>query len=100
MSDRSKFRQQNLDNLFSNPTSSQPRRRMFVILDATMNGRRDHWRELCISAAFEDNPEKLTELVDQINETLTDRQEQLTDRIFERLAPNSAPAATSKHWIQ
>ena len=61
---------------------------------------RDHWRELCIAAAFEDNPEKLNGLVDEINRQLTDRQEELTDRIFERLAHSNQPATVQKKWIQ
>lgn len=65
-----------------------------------MSRRRDHWRELCIAAAFEDNPERLTDLVEEINQYLMARQEQLTDQIFERLASNPAASAPAKHWIQ
>jgi hypothetical protein len=61
---------------------------------------RDHWRELCIAAAFEENPEKLHELVAEIDRQLVDRQEELTDRIFERLASNPLPSASQKNWIQ
>jgi hypothetical protein len=61
---------------------------------------RDHWRELCIAAAFEENPEKLDELVAEIHRQLMDRQEQLTDRIFEKLANNPLPSARQKNWIQ
>ncbi len=65
-----------------------------------MSCGRDHWRELCIAAAFEENPEKLNELVAEIDRQLVERQEQLTDRIFEKLAGNSFPVATRKKWIQ
>ncbi|MBV8475046.1 MAG: hypothetical protein JO266_05480 [Acidobacteria bacterium] len=60
----------------------------------------DHWRELCIAAAFEENPEKLRDLVSEINQYLVDRQEQLADRIFEKLARQPLPGADHKHWIQ
>jgi hypothetical protein len=62
--------------------------------------RQGKWRELCIAAAFEDSPDKLTELVREINTQLTERQEQLTDRIFERLAEDRLPNPDPKHWIQ
>ncbi len=57
----------------------------------------DHWRKLCIAAAFEDNPEKLQDLVREINDGLLERQEELTDKVFEKLA-NLSPI--EKHWIQ
>ncbi len=79
---------------------SQPSSASAVIKDATMSCGRDHWRELCIAAAFEENPEKLNELVAEIDRQLVERQEQLTDRIFEKLAGNSFPVATRKKWIQ
>jgi len=61
---------------------------------------RDHWRELCIAAAFEDNPERLNGLVDEIKRNLTERQEDLTDRIFEKLAGTVLPDAPHKNRIQ
>jgi hypothetical protein len=70
------------------------------VIKNDMNGQTDQWRELCIAAAFEDNPEKLTELVAAINKQLTDRQEQLTDQIFEQLARQSGPPSTRKQSIQ
>jgi hypothetical protein len=71
-----------------------------VIKDANMPCSRDDWRELCIAAAFEENPEKLNGLVDEINRHLTERQEELTDRIFEKLAYSLPPARAQKNWIQ
>jgi hypothetical protein len=65
-----------------------------------MSCERNHWRELCIAAAFEDNPEKLNELVAEIDRQLVERQEQLTDRIFEKLASSPLPGGTPKNWIQ
>jgi hypothetical protein len=65
-----------------------------------MSCERDHWRELCIAAAFEQNPEKLNELVAEIDRYLVERQEQLTDRIFEKLARDAFPIDTQKKWIQ
>ncbi|HEX6504750.1 MAG TPA: hypothetical protein VF011_16040 [Terriglobales bacterium] len=60
----------------------------------------DHWRELCIAAAFEENPEKLSELVAAISDQLIERQEQLTDRIFERLASHPLAGPNQKNSIQ
>lgn len=60
----------------------------------------DQWRELCIAAAFEDNPEKLNGLVEEIKRQLTDRQKELTDRIFEDLARRPLPSTAHKSWIQ
>ena len=65
-----------------------------------MSCGRDHWRELCIAAAFEENPEKLNELVAEIDRQLIERQEQLADRIFEKLAHSTPPHGTEKNWIQ
>lgn len=65
-----------------------------------MSSERNHWRELCIAAAFEENPEKLNELVAEIHKQLVERQERLTDQIFEKLAGNALPADTQKKWIQ
>lgn len=65
-----------------------------------MAGSLYHWRELCIAAAFEENPEKLIELVSAINQQLLERQEQLTDRIFEKLVHHPLPDVRHKHWIQ
>lgn len=73
---------------------------MEVIKDANMPCNRDDWRELCIAAAFEENPEKLNGLVDEINRHLTERQEELTDRIFEKLAYSPLPARAQKNWVQ
>jgi hypothetical protein len=57
------------------------------------------WRELCIAAAFEENPQKLAQLIAEINTQMVERQEQLTDRAFERLASDS-PGLSGKDWIQ
>ena len=65
-----------------------------------MSAYPDRWRELCIAAAFEENPEKLTELVAAINDQLIERQEQLTDRIFEKLASQPLPLPNTKNLIQ
>jgi hypothetical protein len=65
-----------------------------------MHGQLNHWRELCIAAAFEDNPEKLTDLVAEINQQLIERQEQLADQIFEELAGNPLPGRNQEYWIQ
>ena len=46
------------------------------------------WRELCIRAAFEENPENLSEIVAKVNRELPARQEQLTEAIFEQLGSN------------
>jgi hypothetical protein len=59
----------------------------------------DHWRELCIAAAFEENPQKLMELVSELNKYLVERQEQLADRIFERLARQPVSDLSQKHRI-
>ena len=63
----------------------------------SMAGAIDHWRKLCIAAAFEDNPEKLQDLVHEINDCLLEQQEKLTDKVFERLANLGS---VEKHWIQ
>jgi hypothetical protein len=64
-----------------------------------MNGAGDQWRELCIAAAFEDNPERLKELVSEIRDRLFERQEVLTDRMFQRLASEPPVSPKEKHWI-
>jgi len=46
------------------------------------------WRELCIRAALEENPENLSEIVAKVNRELPARQEQLTEAIFEQLGSN------------
>ena len=66
----------------------------------TMRSPSDQWRELCIAAAFEDNPERLTELVAEINQQLLERQERLTDQIFERLSQHTFDELRPKSWIQ
>ena len=71
-----------------------------VIKNDVMKFMSDAWRELCIAAAFEDNPERLTELVAEINKQLMDRQEALTDQIFERLAQQNPAVIHQKNWIQ
>jgi hypothetical protein len=58
-----------------------------------------NWRELCIETAFEDNPEKLPDLVAEINNRLTARQQQLVDEIFERLGSDVSAGPHSK-WLQ
>ncbi len=65
-----------------------------------MPARPDHWRELCIAAAFEENPQKLSELVAEINQGVIERQEELADRIFEKLALHPAAENNAKHRIQ
>lgn len=57
------------------------------------------WRELCIAAAFENDPERLYDLVKQINDGVTARQEQLTDEIFARLANGPAEFGCGKRWL-
>src|SRR5581483_2890474 len=59
----------------------------------------NYWRELCIAAAFEDNPERLPEIVAEINSQLPERQEDLVTRAFESLA-TGFPPPQGKHWIQ
>jgi hypothetical protein len=85
---------------YDSSNESQPFSASVVIKDANMSCGRDHWRELCIAAAFEENPEKLNELVAEIDGHLVERQEQLTDRIFENLARTAFPIDTQKKWIQ
>jgi hypothetical protein len=71
-----------------------------VIKHATMKAQRDNlWRELCIAAAFEENPMKLTELVSEISSRMAERQEELADRVFERLS-SDIPIRTGKYSIQ
>lgn len=71
-----------------------------VIKNDTMKARGDNlWRELCIAAAFEENPLKLPELVSEISIRLAERQEELADRAFERLA-SDIPITAGKHSIQ
>jgi hypothetical protein len=58
------------------------------------------WRELCIAAAFEEDPLRLEQIVAELNEGITERQKQLVDRIFERLAfPNSSSENEHKGWV-
>lgn len=57
------------------------------------------WRELCIAAAFENDPVRLHDLVIQINEGEGARQEQLTDEIFARLAGSQPEAHAGKRWL-
>jgi hypothetical protein len=57
------------------------------------------WRELCIAAAFENDPERLHDLVSQINDGMGARQEQLTDEIFAQLASTSPEAGAAKRWL-
>lgn len=57
------------------------------------------WRELCIAAAFENDPVRLHDLVAQINDGVGARQEQLTDEIFARLAGSSPDAQSGKRWL-
>jgi hypothetical protein len=58
------------------------------------------WRELCIRAAFEDNPERLSETVAEIDRELPARQEQLTDEIFERLGSRAPTSRGPGKWLQ
>lgn len=58
-----------------------------------------NWRELCIAAAFEIDPERLLDLVTQINGCLATRQEQLTDEIFGRLATEPQDGIGKKRWL-
>ena len=73
----------------------------FVIKTAMVN---EHgitsWRELCIKAAFEENPENLSDIVAEINRELPLRQEQLTDAIFEQLGSNPPAATGRRKWLQ
>jgi len=59
----------------------------------------NYWRELCIAAAFEDDPLRLPEIVAEINRGLTERQRQLAESIFEGLAASDEPP-NRKHWVQ
>jgi hypothetical protein len=59
----------------------------------------DDWRELCIAAAFEHDPERLGRLVTDIKDQLRDRQEELTDRIFEGLVNGHVASSPAKEWI-
>jgi hypothetical protein len=71
-----------------------------VIKNVTMKAQGDNlWRELCIAAAFEENPLKLPELVSEIGIRLAERQEELADRVFEGLASDTSIRA-GKYWIQ
>jgi hypothetical protein len=64
-----------------------------------MNGQSTNcWRELCIAAAFEDDPLRLPEIVAEINRGLTERQKQLADNIFQGLA-GAEDSQTRKHWV-
>ena len=57
------------------------------------------WRELCIAAAFENDPQRLQDLVSQITDGVNARQEQLTDEIFAQLASRPPDAGSGKHWL-
>ena len=70
---------------------------VFKSSNMPMAGVTDHWRKLCIAAAFEDNPEQLQKLVREIDDCLLERQEELTDKVFEKLAN---VGTVEKRWIQ
>ncbi len=65
-----------------------------------MSRQPDQWRELCIAAAFEEKPERLAEIVEEIKKSLVERQQELADRIFEKLAGQPLAEADQKRWIQ
>jgi hypothetical protein len=50
--------------------------------------RREHWQELCERAAEEQDPEKLLELVKEINTLLEEKEQRLAKQ-------RKAPAATA-----
>lgn len=83
---------------FSNSQDQLPAR-VVIKRDNMTNDLSKSWRELCIAAAFENDPERLHDLVKQINEGVMARQEQLTDEIFAQLANNATEAGTGKRWL-
>ncbi len=58
-----------------------------------------HWRTLCIAAAFEEDPQKLAQIVADMNTELPSRQQQLADEIFARLAENPPLPQEGKRWV-
>ncbi len=64
-----------------------------------MDEENKHWRTLCIAAAFEEDPHKLAQIVGEITAGLTDRQQQLADQIFARLAEQPLSPEARKRWI-
>jgi len=57
-----------------------------------------NWRTLCIAAAFEEDPQKLAQIVADLNTELPGRQQDLADQIFARLA-EQAPSPSGKSWV-
>jgi hypothetical protein len=64
-----------------------------------MDDASKHWRTLCIAAAFEEDPHKLSQIVADITTELANRQEQLADQIFARLADSAPIPSEGKRWV-
>jgi hypothetical protein len=65
-----------------------------------MDPESKQWRTLCIAAAFEEDPQKLAQIVADLNTELSNRQQQLADAIFAGLAENPPLSREGKGWIQ
>ncbi len=63
-----------------------------------MDDANRHWRTLCIAAAFEEDPHKLAQILADLNTELSNRQQQLADEIFARLAEQPVSSA-GKFWV-
>lgn len=77
----------------------QPRRLAVIKHANLMEEENKRWRTLCIAAAFEEDPHKLAQVVAEITARLSDRQQQLADQIFARLAEQPAAPDARKRWI-
>jgi hypothetical protein len=64
-----------------------------------MDDESKHWRTLCIAAAFEEDPHKLAQIVADLTAALSDRQQQLADQIFARLADQPEEGDMRKRWV-
>jgi phage terminase large subunit-like protein len=78
---------------------SQPLRADVIESDIVNEQATKLWRALCIEAAFEENPEKLPQIIAKLNSGLTARQEQLAEEIFERLGSDPPNRPSAGKWI-
>jgi hypothetical protein len=53
---------------------------------------------LCIAAAFEEDPHKLSQIIADLNTELPGRQQELADQIFARLAEQPI-TPSGKFWV-
>jgi hypothetical protein len=67
-------------------------------METVMDDASKHWRTLCIAAAFEEDPHKLSQIIADLNTELPGRQQELADQIFARLAEQPI-APSGKFWV-